>query len=78
MNVLAELVTFIESLFQKHAPEIVQAAATAATQTAEQQVVVDPKVQAGIAAYQAIQNFKTAIQSPPVAPPSIPPGTAAS
>ena len=75
MNVLAELVTFIESLFQKHAPEIVAAAQTAAVQTAEQQAATDPKVQAGVAAYQAIQNFKTALNTPPSVP-TTPPAAA--
>lgn len=69
MNVLKELVTFIENLFQHHAPEIVQAAATAATQTAEQQAATDPKIQAGIVAFQAIQNLKVALEAPSVKPP---------
>ena len=75
MNIplLSKLVALVEELFKAHAPEIVaaatspeaqaveQAAAGAAIASAEQ----DPKVQAGIAAYQAIQSFKAAINTPP-------------
>jgi len=72
--VLSKLVAFVEELFKAHAPEIVAAAESpaahaveqAATAAAVQAVAQDPKVQAGIAAYKAIQDFKTAI-NPPVA-----------
>ena len=76
MNIplLTSIIELVVSLFKHHAPEVVQAAETAAAQTA----VTDPKVQAGIAAYQAIQNFKTAINTPERSPVTAPfPGTAA-
>lgn len=75
--VFSYLIALVEELFKAHAPEIVaaaspevKAAVTAAEGAAVAQVAQDPKVQAGIAAYQAIQNFKAAINTPPAQPPS--------
>ena len=64
-TIFAPLIALFEAIFKAHAPEIVAAAEVAATQTAEQQAAVDPKVQAAIAAYQAVQNLKVALQTPP-------------
>lgn len=72
IEILAELVSFIEGLFKHSAPTVVQAAeqaaASAAVTTAEQ----DPKVQAvtlaATALYTASQNLKTAINTPPTPP----------
>ena len=71
-TIFAPLIALIEEIFKAHAPEIVAAATSpeakaieqAAAIAAVQTVSKDPKVQAGIAAYQAIQNFKTAINMP--------------
>ena len=79
MNIplLVQLVEFVESLFRHHAPEVVAAASSPAVQQAVEQAVVsaavatasqDPKVQAGIAAYKALQEFKAAINPPPPEP----------
>ena len=72
---------FIEGLFTTHAPEIVAAAATSpAVQTAIEQAAVasavqDPKVQAGIAVFQAVKNYNAvaANQPAPTVTPVVPP-----
>lgn len=80
MSIIDKFLKFVEGLFESHAPEIVaaatspeaqaveQAAATAAVQSAEQ----DPKVQAGIAVYQAVKNYN-AVASAATAVTALPP-----
>lgn len=80
ISILAKLVELIEELFKAHAPEIVAAAASPEVKAAEEaaagaavaSVEQDPKVQAGIAAYQSLQNFKAVLSAPtPPTPPAV-------
>ena len=78
MKFLDSVFKWVESLFEQHAPEIVaaatpalQAAAQAATTAALQTTSQDPKIQAGIAVYQAVKNYNAVANGPaPVVPPA--------
>lgn len=82
-TVFDQFIKFVEDLFVTHAKDVVavansptgqaieQAAASAAVETAVQ----DPKVQAGIAVFQAVKNYNAIAQAqaaptpaPPVSP----------
>lgn len=76
MKFLDSVFKWVESLFEQHAPEIVaaatpalQAAAQAATSAALQTASQDPKIQAGIAVYQAVKNYNAVANTPAPNPP---------
>lgn len=77
MDIISKFLKFVEGLFEAHAPEIVAAATSpevkaieqAAAGAAVQAAVQDPKVQAGIAVYQAVKNYN-AVSSAPATPPA--------
>ena len=83
MKFIDSILKYIEGLFEEHAPKIVAAASTPAAQAitaaavtaAIQQAEQNPKVQAGIAVYQAVKNYNAVASVTATAPqaPSTPP-----
>jgi hypothetical protein len=84
MHIISELLQYIEGLFKTHAPEIVaaatspqaqaieQAAVAAAVQAGVQTAAQDPKIQAGIAVYQAVKNYNAVANAQAIVPPPLP------